>query len=164
MKNEISQKEKTAAAIEKYQQTVYGIALSRLASKSDADDVFQEVFLLHFYKGMTFNSDEHEKAWLIRTALNVCKRHNNSPWRLRNVPLDEADDIFVFENDEQTALLNGIRSLKPKYSTVIYLYYFENMPISEIAAALKTEAATVRKRLERARKRLKEGLESDYFE
>ena len=38
--------------IDKYKSTVYGIAIARLGSKADADDVFQEVFLAAYRKGI----------------------------------------------------------------------------------------------------------------
>ena len=56
--------------IDKYKSTVYGIAIARLGSKADADDVFQEVFLAAYRKGITVKDNDEEKFWLIRTTLN----------------------------------------------------------------------------------------------
>lgn len=60
--------------IDKYKSTVYGIAIARLGSKVDADDVFQEVFLAAYRKGITVKDNDEEKFWLIRTTLNQCKK------------------------------------------------------------------------------------------
>ena len=47
--------------IDKYKSTVYGIAIARLGSKADADDVFQEVFLAAYRKGITVKDNDEEK-------------------------------------------------------------------------------------------------------
>ena len=52
-----------------YKNTVYGIALTMLINKSDADDVFQEVFLLYYLKQLSFDNEAAKKAWLIRTTV-----------------------------------------------------------------------------------------------
>lgn len=66
--------------INKYSSTVYSIAMTRLKSRSDADDVFQEVFLTMCRKRPSFESEEHLKAWIIKTTLNYCKRITMSTW------------------------------------------------------------------------------------
>ena len=60
--------------IGRYQNMVYGLALARTGSSADADDVFQEVFLAYFQSGRTFRDEEHRKAWLLRTAVNMSRR------------------------------------------------------------------------------------------
>ena len=59
-----------AEVMDRYQTTVYGLALARLGSPADADDVFQEVFLAYFQSVKTFRDEEHRKAWLLRTTMN----------------------------------------------------------------------------------------------
>ena len=67
--------------IEKYKDMVYRIAFSYCRNRSDADDVFQEVFLRYFRKAPVFKNAEHEKAWLIRVTVNCSKSVLMSPWR-----------------------------------------------------------------------------------
>ncbi len=155
--------EKTMKAIEQHAQLVYGIALTQLKQKHYADDVYQDVFLTYFDKEIEFNDDEHEKAWLIRTTINICKRYNYSPWQVRRESFDESS-CFELQDQEETRVFYAVRELKASYRVPIYLRYFENMPIEEIAASLEIKPATVRKRLSRARAHLKEKLECDYFE
>ena len=69
------------AIIDRYQDTVYGLALARTGSRSDADDVFQEVFLAYHQCGKTFRDEEHRKAWLLRTTINQSRRVTSSSWR-----------------------------------------------------------------------------------
>ena len=159
-------KRRTELAVEKYSQLVYGIVLTQLNCKCDVDDVYQEVFFTYFEKDMDFFGEEHEKAWLIRTAMNLCKRHNFSLWRMRTVPLSEAgaEDKAVFSTEEQTRVFAELRALKPKYKLPLYLHYFEDMSAEMIGEALGIRPETVRKQLQRGRELMKQRLECDYFE
>lgn len=152
--------------IQKYQNMVYGIALTQLKHRSEADDVFQDVFLTYHRKNPAFESEAHRKAWLIRTAVVICKRYNLSPWHTHTVSLDDTDEVgeFTCETEEQNRLLDALRDLKPRYKIPIYLYYFENMPAELIARTLDIKYDNVRKRLSRGRQLLKDRLERDYFE
>lgn len=159
--------EKTERAIDKYKQVVYGVALTHLRYRADADDVFQEVFLLYFNKAIVFSDDEHEKAWLIRTTINLCKKSNASIWHTRTISLEDENyslENILFETPEENTLFTELTALSPKYRIVLYLRYFENMPLNDIAHILKIRPDAVRKRISRGRAMLKERLERDYFE
>lgn len=150
--------------IDKYKSTVYGIALSRLGSKEDADDVFQEVFLALFRKNMSFESEDREKYWIIRTTINQCKKLSLSSWSRKTVPMEDMQEqTGFFESREENAVFCAVTELPEKYRTVIYLYYFEEFSAEEIGKILKVRAATVRMRLTRARTMLKSKLKGDYF-
>jgi len=68
-----------ALAAERYMDTIFRVAYSYLRSKSDADDVTQDV-LIQLYKTDTpFRDGEHLKRWLIRVTVNRCKNIFRSP-------------------------------------------------------------------------------------
>ena len=67
--------------IEKYSKMVYGIALTHLENRTDADDIFQDVFLTYYQKSKIFNEEDHRKAWIINTTLNFCKKISGNSWR-----------------------------------------------------------------------------------
>lgn len=79
--------------IRAYTQTVYGVALTHTASRADADDVFQEVFAAYWRTKPTLNSEEHRKAWLIRTTLNFCLKSTQSSWAKKTVYVEGAPQI-----------------------------------------------------------------------
>ena len=81
--------------IVRYQNMVYGLALAKTNSPADADDVFQEVFLACFRSGKIFRDEEHRKAWLLRTTINISRRYTASTWRRKTVPLSEREDAPV---------------------------------------------------------------------
>jgi len=147
-----------------YRKTVYGVALSHTGSKFDADDVFQEVFLTYFRKGMVFDCEEHRKAWLIRTTLNLCKKATLSTWRRKTVPLESVQEqSYQFAMGEENAVHTALRELPQKYRTVLYLFYFEQFPTAEIADIVKTTDGNVRVRLKRGRDLMREKLKGEYF-
>jgi len=140
-----------------YNRTVFGIAFNYTKSNSDACDIVQEVFTRFFTSKNTFNGDEHIKAWLIRVAINECKKHMMSSWIKRTVSLE--DQIIPFtESKEELELFDAVMSLPLRYRTPIHLHYYEGYSISEIASLLGASESTVKVRLLRARKMLKQKL------
>ncbi len=155
---------RTERAVYRYKDTVYGLAVTQLRSKPNADDVFQEVFMTYLEKAPDFESDEHEKAWLIRTTINISRRYTVLPrWiSLENFSGEPAD--ISLETEQQRRVFNEVQSLPEKYRLAIYLYYFEGMPAAECARVLKISEEALRKRLSRGRDILRKRLESDRYE
>lgn len=154
--------------IEKYKNMVYGIALTRVKNQNDAEDVFQEVFLVYFRKNPKFNEEEHRKAWLINTAINCSKKYIRENLKdtdsLDNIDENQLSNIiFTFEDEKDTEVYNAMCSLPEKYRTVLHLYYFEEMSVYEISKVLKIKAGTVRMQMLRGREILKNKLKGDYF-
>lgn len=147
------------AAVERWGDMVWRLALVRTANVSDAEDVFQEVFLRYFRHEDRFDSDEHRKAWLIRCAVNRAKSLHASPWRRRTVPLETAAQIGV--EDEYREVYSAVLSLPAKYRAVIHLFYFEGLTTAEIAGHLGVAEGTVRSQLSRGRALLREALKEE---
>ena len=147
------------AAVERWGDMVWRLALVRTANVSDAEDVFQEVFLRYFRHEDRFDSDEHRKAWLIRCTVNRAKSLHASPWRRRTVPLETAAQIGV--EDEYREVYSAVLSLPAKYRAVIHLFYFEGLTTAEIAGHLGIAEGTVRSQLSRGRALLREALKEE---
>ena len=146
--------------IKAYSDMVYRQAFSYTRNKSDADDIFQEVFMRYIKKKPQFESEEHRKAWLIRVTINCCKKMHVSAWKNKIVPLE---DNIVFESEEENNLHYELMKLPVKYRTVIHLFYYENYSVEEIGKILKQNPSAVRMTLTRARRNLKEIIkEEDY--
>lgn len=151
--------DKEEKIINAYKSTVYGIALSHMGNRFEADDVFQEVFLAYFRIPRIFTSEEHRKAWFIKTTLNQCKKQYREKMR-SGAPLYDGieDDGFRFEIDEENAVYSALKKLPEKYRTAVYLYYFEELSCEKIAKITKTSAGNVRVQLNRGRNMMKEYL------
>lgn len=151
--------------IDRYQDTVYGLALARTGNRADADDVFQEVFLAYCQCGKVFRDEEHRKAWLLRTTINQSRRVTSSSWRQKTVPLSEREDAPVqFREPEENRVWEALQSLAEDYRLPIYLFYFQELSTQEIAKALAIRPGAVRMRLTRGREQLREKLKGEYFD
>ncbi len=157
----INESQCTATAesvVKKYANMVYRLAFAQVRSKSDADDIFQEVFLRYVQSKAVFESEEHRKAWLIRVTVNCAKKHWSSAWRRKMVPLE---DSYPFELPEETGVNEAMWKLASKYRSVIHLFYYEGYSITEISSILGVRESTIRTQLTRARARLSEMLKGD---
>ena len=135
----------------RYQTMVFRLAYSYTRSRSDAQDLCQEVFLRYFCSRPPFASEEHRRAWLLRVTVNRCKTHLTSWWVRRTVPLD---DRIPMPEPEPLALDEALRQLAKKDRLVIHLFYYEECTTREIARMMRTTEGAVRTRLTRARQRL----------
>lgn len=149
------QQQQLAEIYDRHVETVYRVCSIYLKNKADTEDAVSDTFVRLIRSGTVFENAEHEKAWLIVTAKNICRDRLKSP-RYRFEPL--SDDMLTgnIEVDETLMLL---RSLPEKYRTVIYLHYYEGYTCEEIAKMLKIAKSTAGSRLDRGRKKLKEILE-----
>lgn len=147
--------------ISTYSDTVYRLAYSMVKNKADADDIYQEVFLRYIKSNKNWKDENHRKAWFIRVTINCCKKLYSSAWSRKTTVLSEAalQDNGYYDNHDE--LLDVINSLPFRYKTVIHLFYYEDLPIEEIARLTKQKQSTVRTQLTRARKLLKERLSED---
>jgi len=125
----------------------------------DAEDAVANVFAKLLKKGLTFENDEHEKAWLLRTAINQCKDSLKHWWR-RNSNIDDYQNIESAPLQENY-VLEVVLELPKRYKDVIYLYYYEGYGTAEIAKILKKPHSTIRYHMREARSLLKEILENE---
>ena len=146
------------AFVIKHENKLYRTALAIMGNISDAEDVVQEAFLRAYEKAPEFQTDNHEKAWLIRETVNLCNSRLRSPWRKRREPLLAS---YPAAEPEQHELLEHILSLPPKYRAVIHLFYYEGYSVKEIAGLTGQKESTVRSLLTRARQKLKSVLKED---
>ena len=146
--------------VDKYANMVYRIAFTHMKNKADADDIFQDVFLKLCKSSAIFETDEHIKAWLIKVTINTCKKSFASAWSKKTIGLSEELEYEDQYKDFEIAPI--VQSLPMKYLTVIHLFYFEDMPVAEIAKALKSTASTIKSRLSRARNLLRSKLKGEF--
>ncbi len=143
---------------EKYKDNIFAIGFSYFKNSIDADDIVQETFYKLYRSGRDFESEEHLRNWLLRVAVNECKRVTLSSWFKKKVPLEDYAKTLVWQDPEESEVFLAVMSLPRKYRTVIHLYYYENYSAKEIAAMLGESPSAVSTQLLRGRKRLKEKL------
>ena len=144
-------------AMDAYGSTVYRLALTRMQNIADAEDVYQEVFLRLWKQAAEDWDGDRAKAWLIRTTLNRCADLHRFHLRRPVLSFAEIPDLAQPE-DESRELWEAVSRLPEKARTAVHLYYAEGYSAEEISQLMHIPAATVRTRLHRARKQLKELL------
>ena len=145
-----------------YSDMILRLSYTYLKNTQDAQDICQTVFLRLLRKRPAFASPAHEKAWILRTAINLCKDHLKARWRRSAVMLEDAAAVPSPEAPDGS-LLAAVQLLPPKYRAVIYLYYYEGYEAAEIARMLGEKPATVSTRLHRGRQQLRTLLEKEGF-
>ena len=162
------QEENSKRIIETYSPMVYRLAYSLVKSRTDAEDVHQEVFLRYLKYKPCFESKEHEKAWFLRVTTNQCKNLWKMVWRRRIVSLSEYEEDRVSSSlqgqepgAEDNNIIAVVKTLPQKYRVVIHLFYYEELSVDEIARILALKPSNVRTQLTRARKKLGELLKEE---
>ena len=137
-----------------YADMILRISYQYLKQTCDAEDICQTVFLKYLTSNLTFDSLEHEKAWIIRTTINACKDHLKSAWFRRTAALDDAAQIAAPEVPD-TWLLDAMKGLPEKYRLSLYLYYYEEYSAREIAEVMGVTESAVGQYLARGRRKLR---------
>ena len=137
--------------LEVYGDMVYRVALQNMGNIADAQDVAQDVFLHILKKKPQFTSTTHEKAWILRVTVNICKDY----WKYQRLQ----ENLAKVKENTDFCLLYEVMQLPVKYRNVIYLFYYEELSVAMIADILQRKEATILTWLHRARKQLKNRLE-----
>ncbi|BCK01316.1 RNA polymerase sigma factor [Anaerocolumna chitinilytica] len=143
-----------------YGNNVLRLAYSYLHNMSDAEEVLQDALIQFIKTQPQFETTEHEKAWLLRVAINLSKNkitYNN----IRKT--DElSETLAANETEDLSFVWDAVKQLPEKYSEVIHLFYHEGYSTAKIASLLSKKEATVRSLLQRARIKLKDVLKEVY--
>lgn len=144
-------------------KTVYRVCFAYMRKSHDAEDAVQDTFLKMITSMTIFVDEEHEKAWLIRTAINACKdvlKH----WWLKRENIDGYERVESGNDIQADDTFESICALPDKYKAVILLYYYEGYTSVEIAHILCKPTSTIRNYLSEARKLLRKNLGGGFDE
>lgn len=157
--------------VRRYQDPVFGMTLRFLGGRGDAEDAAQEAFL-RAYRGLhSFKGDAKFSTWLYRITYNLCTdwlRRNRRANR-RAAIVEEAGEVAdrrvnleegILESETRDNVRRAIDGLDERYRGVVVLLYYQKMSYEQIGAILDLPLKTVETRLYRARKLLRESLES----
>ncbi len=142
---------------DQYADDVLRVSYFYLGDRQQAEDVCQDVFVRLLTKGPEIQSG-HEKAWLLKVALNRCRDLWRAAW-VKRVVLGSPFDCIpggdtIAEYTDKTELMETVHMLSPTFKEVVLLHYYQGYGISEIAGMLDVPEGTISSRLSRARKRL----------
>lgn len=154
--------------MDRYGTSILHLAYSFVRNRQTAEDLSQEIFIKCYKKLYTFKGDSTIQTWLYRIAINHCKDYVKS-WYYRKVYASE--DISTMQNGQQNGaekqfmqkidrieLFDDIFNLPDMYKEVIVLAYFHEMQLSDISNVCGINLNTVKTRISRAKKLLKESI------
>ncbi len=158
--------------VDGHYRSVYNTAYRMLGTPSAASDATQSVFLRVYEALDTFRGEAAFSTWLYRITLNICldelRRRKNQPFSLteededgefageRDLP-DESDEpaITAEQRELQRLVHAALGRLPEDFRTVIVLYDLRGLAYQEIAEVLDVPLGTVKSRLNRARRALR---------
>lgn len=152
------------------------MALQLTNNRAEAEDLLQETYCKAWQAFRTFDDQRSFLNWLLRILqrVNLDARRRHNPIRCAeslNAMLSTANsepielpvpdsrptpDLVLIRHEERDILLNCLRQLPALYRQVIVLCDFEDMSYAQIAAVQKSTVGTVRSRIHRARKMLRQ--------
>lgn len=152
--------EQAARAAETHAALLLRVAVSYLRARQDAEDAVQTAFLRYMEKAPAFADETHEKAWLIRVTVNICRNMLRAA-RVRR-PAENAGEAAA-PGVPETAfeVLEAVRRLPEAYRAPVALFYGQGYGLDETAVLLGKKRATVASLLHRARLRLGELLKEE---
>lgn len=154
--------------IDSYYKRLINLAYTYVKDWSTAEDIVQDVFIKIFHKIEQFEERSSIKTWLFRITMNQCKDYLRKSYIKRVVvtgimdkfsPVEEETPERSFEKISMDKdLAECILQLPVKYREAIILYYYEDLSTPEMSELLKEKESTIKSRIQRARKRLKDIL------
>ncbi|MBQ4339317.1 MAG: RNA polymerase sigma factor [Clostridia bacterium] len=146
-------------AVSRNSHRLFLIAFSFTKSTYDAEDIVQNVFLKLWKYDKEFADREHIDKWLTAVCVNESKNCIKSVFRsFQNIEDCQLASPDCFGDSSQQELFNAVMELPKKYRTAVHLFYYEDLPIKEIAELLGVKESAVKTRLSRARTKIKERL------
>lgn len=145
---------------ERQVETIYRLCLVKMKHREDAEDMVQQTFLQLMKHPVDFVSEDHEKAWLIVTASNLCKNQLKSWFRSKRSDPDILDTISADHQVDE--VLQLLFTLDEQTRELLYLTYYEGYKSEELSQMLGINASTLRSRLSKARETLKLEWEKEH--
>ena len=147
-----------------YQEPVFRLAYLLLGDPDEAQDAAQETFIRAWYALSRFDTSLPPRPWLLRITSNIAKNRLRSLGRFFTALTRFGREPVISnpEPDDSDLLWQAIRRLDGDHQRALYLRYFMDMPEAEMSQVLNIAPGTVKSRLHRAQKALREIITRDY--
>jgi RNA polymerase sigma-70 factor (ECF subfamily) len=151
--------------VERFQPTVYAVALARLRNPTDAQELTQEVFLHGMKKLPQLRDVQCFAGWLrqitVRMAINRLTRRGplqkGEPEALEGAEAAGASPLEDMIRSEQAGkLYEALDQLKPVDRATLVAFYIRGRSLKQMSREFETPVGTIKRRLHVARNRLKE--------
>jgi len=129
-------------------------------SRALAEDVVQDCFTSAWSHRTQLRDPGLARAWLFRIMRRSASRHLASGGAMQAAKEEDDEPGAQANQDDRLDIVKALARLTPIHREALVLYYFDDMPIAQMAAALEVAPGTVLSRLSRAREALKEEMTS----
>lgn len=152
-----------AELIERYQSRVYYLSYRMTGVAEDAEDITQNVFL-KIYSGLAnYNPEFKFFSWLYKTAINESINYlkvnkTRRPYEMVDISDDNTIENKIIDSERKKLIRENVSRLKPKYSSLIVLKYFEDLSYEEISSVTGLSIKKIKSRLFEARNLLRKSL------
>ena len=155
--------------VQRHQHTVYSLALRYMRDPALAEDMAQEAFLKGFRLLRGFRGDCRFSTWMYRVTCSVClteiaRRARRGEVALEPNAPEEGIAPDPAAKDSAEIVRRCVTKLPERYATIITMYYLDQAPYEEIAAAMDIPVGTLKTWLFRARKELRTLVEQELGE
>ncbi|HEY5584465.1 MAG TPA: sigma-70 family RNA polymerase sigma factor [Ruminiclostridium sp.] len=167
-------KEAFLRIIKKHEASMYRITKSILKNEQDCQDAIQNTIIKAYLGLHSLRQNDYFKTWLIRILINegnIILKKQKKEVSLSSTLIDffrkgkfVYEGTYEFDDVENIDLHEALKQLDKELKTIVILYYFEDFEIKQIARITGIPEGTVKSRLSRARKKLKEKLYSEAFD
>jgi RNA polymerase sigma-70 factor (ECF subfamily) len=151
-----------SALYDRFGRLSFGLAYRMLADQAAAEDVVQEASFVAWQKVGTMRDPDRLRSWFLGVVANKCRNARRGKWAT-NVRLGVPDHLAVVSAEEDALrgadLRRAVAGLRQKDRLVVVLYFYLDMPLSEVAAVTGSSLAATRARLYRSIRRLRPGID-----
>ncbi len=148
------------------QQDLYKIARTRLSNNDDINEAVQETIIKAYSSIKKLREEKYFKTWIIKILINQCNDIYSKNKKLEYIEYEESK-LEENKNDSLKQKINDldfyilIKNLNYDERIAVILFYLEGFSTKEIGKILKTPEGTIKTRISRARKKLKDLLEKE---
>ena len=152
--------------VEQYKNPLYGTAYLMTGNAAQAEEHVQEAFLLAWRGIRTFRRGRPVKPWLMRILVNAVLAQQRKR-ALTTVPLEESAPLSapstgaesIEASEDREAVRQALAQLTPEHRQVVVLRYFADLTVPQVARSAGVREGTVKSRLHRALRQMRELLE-----
>ena len=163
-----------------FRERIYWRAVKAVRDADEADDVTQETLIRAFTRLSTFRGEARFSSWLYMVASNSIRMHLRRRRRKSALPLDDhlheiegavsEQRLGLNEQPEHSAIRGqlfgaidrAISQLPVQYGSILRLWVEDGLDLQEIHERSGLSVAAIKSRLHRARRRLRDNLDSTY--
>jgi len=155
--------------VDRYKDLVFGVIARSSVERSRIEDLAQDVFL-KIYRGLPyFRGEAKLTTWIFRIVLNLLSQESQKRRASREVPLDSelpsheprSHDRSTTDFELRDRLEKAMARLPPNYRLLIAGHYLHDVKYEDLAEALDIPVGTVKTHLHRAKKQLRDLLDTD---